>query len=98
MHQTFTMDVVEWQKPDSLEFEIDAVSGHKLKIDLRKLVTPSILQMLLGKAFSPIYLVVEPSGAYDRHGKRVGYFQSGEWEATQGNELRAGTTFAIMKV
>jgi len=98
MHGTFTMDVVNWQKPQNLEFEIDAVSGHKLKLDLRKLVTPSILDMLLGKSFSPIYMVVEQSGGYDRHGKKLGYFQSESWEETHGTEIRYGTTFAIMRV
>lgn len=98
IHQTFTMEVVEWQKPESTEFEIDAVSGHKLKIDLRKIISPSTLQLLLAKSFSPIYLVVEHGGGFDRHGKKLGYFQSGEWSESHGNEIRAGTTFAIMRV
>jgi len=98
MHGTFTLEVLDWFKPESTEFEIDAVSGHKLKIDLRKIISPSTLQMLLAKSFSPIYLLVEQSGGYDRHGKKLGYFQSGEWGQSHGNEIRAGTTFAIMRV
>jgi len=98
MHQTFTMEVLDWQKPPSTEFEIDAVSGHKIKIDLRKLVTPSLLQMLLAKSFSPIYMVVEQGGGYDRHGKKLGYFHSGEWDESHGKEIRLGTTLAIMRV
>jgi hypothetical protein len=98
IHQTFTMDVIEWKKPESTEFEIDTVSGHKLKIDLRKIISPSTLQMLLAKSFSPIYLLVEQGGGYDRHGNKLGYFQSGEWDQSHGNEIRAGTTFAIMRV
>lgn len=98
LHQTFTMEVVEWKKPESMEFEIDAVSGHKLRIDLKKLITPSLLQMLLGKAFSPIYFLVERSGGYDRHGKPLGHWVSSEWEQSHGNEIRLGTTFAVMRV
>jgi len=98
MHQTFTMEVLDWQKPESMEFEIDAVSGHKLKIDLRKIISPSILQMLLTKSFSPIYLLVEQGGGYDRHGKKLGYFHSGEWDESHGKEIRLGTTLAIMRV
>lgn len=98
MHNTFTMEVLDWQKPQSTEFEIDAVSGHKLKIDLRKIISPSTLQMLLAKSFSPIYLVVEQAGGYDRHGKKLGYYVSAEWDESHGNEIRLGTTFAIMRV
>jgi len=98
MHQRFTMEVVEWKKPESTEFEIDAVSGHKIKIDLRKLVSPSLLEMLLGKAFSPVYLVVQQGGGYDRHGKRVGIWQPDDWKTSHETEIRYGTTFVLMRV
>jgi hypothetical protein len=98
MHGTFTMEVVNWQKTESIEFEIMAVSGHKLKIDLRKIISPSTMQMLLAKAFSPIYLLVERAGGYDRKGKPLGYYVSGEWNESHGYEIRLGTTFAVMRV
>ena len=98
MHSLITMDVPDWLKVESLEFDIDGVSGHKIKIDLKKIVSPSTLEMLLAKSFSPIYLVVERSGGYDRHGKKLGYFQKDDWMESQGNEIRYGTTLAIMRV
>jgi hypothetical protein len=98
MYGTFTLEVPDWFKPQSTEFEIDAVSGHKVKINLKKLISPSTLQMLLDKAFSPIYLVAEQGGGYDRHGKKLGYYQSEDWETAHGTEIRYGTSFAIMRV
>ena len=98
MSGSFTMEVPDWFEPKSTQFEIQALSGHKLKIDLEKLITPSRLQRLLDKAFIPIYILVEPSGGYDRHGKRMGYFMSSEWNESHGIEIRPATTMAIMRV
>jgi len=98
LHGILTLELLEWLKLEGMEFEIIGVSGHKLKIDLRKLITPSLLRMLLGKPLAPIYFVVEAGGGYDRHGKKLGVWQSGDWEQSHGNEIRAGTTFAIMRV
>jgi len=100
MHGTFTLDVVasEMLTPQSTEFEIVAVSGNKIKIDLLKLLSPSSLNMLIAKAFSPIYFVVEPSGAYQR-GKRLGIWNnSGDWEASRGIQYKPQTVIAILRV
>jgi hypothetical protein len=97
-HGTLSMDVVEWIKPQSTEFEITTISGHKTKINLQKIITPSTLKILLEKAFTPVYVTIEAQGGYDRHGKRMGYYMSPEWDETHGIEIRMGTTMAIMRV
>ena len=97
MHGTFTLDAVQPKKFPSLEFEIPLTSGGKKKIDLRKVISPPILKMLLERTMSSVYITVEPTGAY-QHGKKLGYFVSGDWEQTRGIELRMGTLLAIMRV
>ena len=97
MHGTFTLDAVQPQKFPSLEFEIPLVGGGKKKIDLRKVISAPILKMLMEKTFTPVYITVEPTGAY-QHGKKVGYYVSGEWEQTRGIEIKMGTLMAIMRV
>jgi hypothetical protein len=97
MHGTFTLDAVQPKKFPSLEFEIPLVGGGKKKIDLRKAISPPILKMLMEKTFTPVYITVEPTGAY-QHGKKLGYYVSGEWEQTRGIEIKMGTLIAIMKV
>jgi hypothetical protein len=97
MHGTFTLDAVQPKKFPSLEFEIPLTSGGKKKIDLRKVISPPILKMLLERTMSSVYITVEPTGAY-QHGKKLGYFVSGEWDQTRGIELRMGTLLAIMRV
>jgi hypothetical protein len=97
MHGTFTLDAVQPKKFPSLEFEIPLTSGGKKKIDLRKVISPPILKMLLERTMSSVYITIEPTGAY-QHGKKLGYFVSGEWDQTRGIELRMGTLMAIMRV
>ena len=98
MRGNFTVDVVGWQTPQSTEFEIMTVSGHKLKIDLKKLISPPSLNALNAKAFSPIYLIAEPSGAYQK-GKRIGIWNNtGDWQASRGIEYKPQTIIAIMRV
>jgi hypothetical protein len=98
MRGEFSLDAVSLVTPQSTEFEIMAVSGHKLKIDLKKLISPSSLNTLNAKTFSPIYLIAEPSGAYQKN-KRLGIWNnSGDWAASQGIEYKPQTIIAIMKV
>lgn len=93
----FTIDAVGLQTPTSTEFEITAVSGHRIKINLKKIISPTTLQMLIDHPLTPVFLTVEATGAY-QHGKKLGYYVSGEWDQTRGIEIRAGTMIAIMKV
>jgi len=97
MHGTFTLDAVQPKKFPSLEFEIPLTSGGKKKINLKEIISPPILKMLLERTMSSVYITIEPTGAY-QHGKKLGYFVSGEWDQTRGIELRMGTLMAIMRV
>ena len=97
MHGTFTLDAVQPKKPEDLEFEIKLLSGNTRKINLKQLITPPILKMLMERTMSPVYITLEQTGAY-QHGKKLGYFQSGEWEGTRGIEIKSGTLMAIMRV
>lgn len=97
MRGDFTINTVPWTAPQSTEFEIMAVSGHKIKIILKKLIAPSTLQMLIDHPLSPVYLVLEPTGAYQR-GKPLGPWVSGDWDQTRGIEILQGTMIALMKV
>lgn len=97
MHGTFTLDAVQPQKFPSIEFEIPLTSGGKKKINLKEIISPPILKMLLDRNFAPVYITIEQQGAY-QHGKKLGYYVSGEWEQTRGIEIKMGTLMAIMRV
>jgi hypothetical protein len=97
MHGDYPVNTVPWATPQSTEYEITGTSGNKIKINLKRIIAPATLQMLIDHPLVPVYLVVEPTGAY-QHGKKLGYFVSGEWDQTRGIEIRLGTMFALMKV
>jgi hypothetical protein len=97
MRGTFTLDAVQPKKPESLEFDIPLVSGGKKKINLKQIITPPILKHLLDRSFTPVYITIESTGAY-QHGKKLGYYISTEWEQTRGIEIKMGTVLAIMRV
>jgi len=97
MRGEFTVNTVSWTTPQSTEFEIIGVSEHKIKIDLKKIIAPTTLQMLIDHPLVPVFLVVEPTGMY-QHNKKLGIWQAGTWEETRGIELKLGTMFALMKV
>jgi hypothetical protein len=97
MHGTFTLDAVQPKKFPSLEFEIPLVGGGKKKINLKQIISPPILKMLLERTMSSVYITIEPQGAY-QHGKKLNYWVSGEWDQTRGIELHMGTLMAIMRV
>jgi len=97
MRGEFTVNTVSWTTPQSTEFEIMAVSEHKIKIDLKRIIAPTTLQMLIDHPLVPVFLVVEPTGMYQNN-KKLGIWQAGTWEETRGIELKLGTMLALMKV
>jgi hypothetical protein len=97
MHGDFTVDAVGWQTPQSTEYEILGRSGNKIKINLKKIIAPSTLQMLIDHPLVPVFLTVEATGAYQGN-RKLGYFVSSEWSETRGIEIRLGTMIALMKV
>jgi hypothetical protein len=97
MHGDFTVDTVQWATPQSTEYEITGVSGDTIKINLKRIIAPTTLQMMIDHPLVPVFLVVEASGMY-QHNKKLGIWQSGEWDQTRGITFRAGTMIGIMKV
>jgi len=97
MHGTFTLDAVQPKKVEAIEFEVSLLSGSKKKINLKQLIAPPILRRLMERTMSPVYITLEQTGAY-QHGKKLGYYVSGEWEQTRGIEIKSGTLMAIMRV
>lgn len=93
---TFIINTVAWSTPQSTEFEIIGRSNNKIKINLKKIISPTTLQMMIDHPLVPVFLTVESTGAY-QHGKRLGIWQHGEWDQTRGIEIRMGTMIAIMK-
>ena len=92
MRGEYTQDVIEWTTPTHTEIEI-----NKRKIDLLRLLSPVTVRHIIEHPMSPVFFEIEPAGAYQR-GKKLGYYVSGEWEKTQGIEIRSGVFLAIMKV
>lgn len=97
MHGDYPVNTVPWTTPQSTEYEIIGTSGNKIKINLKRIIAPTTLQILIDHPLVPVFLAVEPTGMY-QHNKRLGIWQSGEWEQTRGMELRLGTMLALMKV